>query len=298
MCAQRSGEGGIPLKPTWIIKRTSAALVRAHCPPRKQNTHKGDYGRVLILAGAESYTGAPSLAAKAALRTGAGLIFTGVPRCVYPSVASKLDAPMVFPLPDRDGKLSMDALPAILEKLHRADACLLGPGLGRSEEMDELVCAVISHCRCPLVLDADGINAVAGHMDVLRGAACPVILTPHEGEFRRLTAASEPDRIRGAEALAKETGCVVLRKGHETIITDGVQTYVNRTGNAGMATGGSGDVLAGMLAALLGQKVSPLEAAAAAAWLHGTAGDLAAEQLGQYAMGPNDLLEQLPRLLP
>ena len=286
------------MKPAWIIQQTSAALVRQHCPPRNQNTHKGDYGRVLIVAGAESYPGAPSLAAKAALRTGAGLIFTGVPRCVYPIVASKLDAPMVFPLADRNGTLSMDALPTILEKLQRADACLLGPGLGRSEELDELVCAVIDHCRCPLVLDADGINAVSEHMDVLRGAACSVILTPHEGEFRRLTAVSEPDRIRGAKALANETGCIVLRKGHETIITDGDRTYVNRTGNAGMATGGSGDVLAGMIAALLGQKVAPLEAAATAAWLHGTAGDLAAERMGQYAMGPNDLLEQLPRLLP
>ena len=286
------------MKPVWITKRTSCELVRKNCPSRKQNTHKGDYGRVLILAGAEGYTGAPALAAKAALRTGAGLIFTGVPRCVYPIVASKLDAPMVFPLSDQDGKLSMAALPAILDKLEKADACLLGPGLGRSVQSDRLVLEVIRQCRCPLVLDADGINAVAGHMDVLRGAVCPVILTPHEGEFRRLTQVSEADRITGAQRFARETGCIVLRKGHETVITDGDRTYVNRTGNPGMATGGSGDVLAGMIAALLGQGISPLEAAAAAAWLHGRAGDLAAKKLGQYAMGPNDLLEQLPRLLP
>ena len=284
--------------PTWLVQQSSYSLIKRLCPPRDQNTHKGDYGRVLILAGSEGFTGAPSLAAKAALRTGAGLIFTGVPRTVYPIVAAKLDAPMVFPLPDENGRLSPDALDVILEKLETADACLLGPGLGRSPGVDTLVLELIRRCRCPLVLDADGINAAAGHIDVLRGAACPVILTPHEGEFRRLTQAPETDRITGAMTLARETGAVVLRKGHETVITDGKKTYVNRTGNAGMATGGSGDVLAGILAALLGQGIPPLEAAAAAAWLHGTAGDRAAGRLGQYAMGPLDLLEALPRLLP
>ena len=284
--------------PTWLVQQTSYSLIKRYCPPRDQNTHKGDYGRILILAGSEGFTGAPSLAAKGALRTGAGLIFTGVPRTVYPIVAAKLDAPMVFPLPDENGRLSPDALDVILEKLETADACLLGPGMGRSPSVDMLVLELIRRCRCPLVLDADGINAAAGHIDVLRGAACPVILTPHEGEFRRLTQAPETDRITGAIALARETGTIVLRKGHETVITDGKRTYVNRTGNAGMATGGSGDVLAGILAALLGQGVPPLEAAAAAAWLHGRAGDLAAGRLGQYAMGPLDLLEALPRLLP
>ena len=286
------------MKPQWIVQQTSFSWVSKLLPIRKADTHKGDYGRVLILAGAEGYTGAPVLAAKAALRTGAGLIFTGVPRCVYPIIAAKLDAPMVFPLPDQDGKLSMAALPEVLAKLEKVDVCLLGPGLGRSGESDTLVLEVFRQCRCPLVLDADGINAVAGHMDVLRGAACPVILTPHEGEFHRLMQVPETDRITGAQRLAREMGCIVLRKGHETVITDGDRTYVNRTGNPGMATGGSGDVLAGMIAALLAQGISPLEAAAAAAWLHGRAGDLAAKELGQYAMGPNDLLGQLPRLLP
>lgn len=286
------------MRPSWIIQQTSAALVRRLCPPRVQQTHKGDYGRVLILAGAEGYTGAPSLSAKAALRSGAGLIFVGVPRSVYGIVAAKLEAPMVFPLPDEGGRLSEAALPAILSRLETADVCLLGPGLGRSPGLDRLIPQIIRACKCPLVLDADGINAVAGHKDVLRGAACPVILTPHEGEFRRLTQAQEADRILGAKALARETGCIVLRKGHETVITDGSRTYLNRTGNAGMATGGSGDVLAGILAALLGQGIPPLEAAACAAWIHGTAGDLAAQALGQYAMGPEDLLDFLPRLLP
>ena len=281
-----------------VIRQTSRALAVQSCPPRRPDTHKGDYGRILLLCGAEGYTGAPSLAAKAALRSGAGLIFLGVPRSVYPIVAAKLDAPMVFPLPDRDGKLSKDALPDILQRLEQADACLIGPGLGRSEDLDWLLPEIIKNCRCPLVLDADGINAMAAHKDVLRGRTCPMVLTPHEGEFRRLTQADEADRITGTEALAQELNAVVLRKGHETVITDGKRTYVNRTGNAGMATGGSGDVLAGILTALLGQGVPALQAAATAAWLHGTAGDLAAARLGEYAMGPCDLLEELPRLLP
>ena len=286
------------MKPAWMAKQTSAALVRHVCPVRKFDTHKGDYGRLLLICGAEGYTGAPYLAAQAALRTGAGLIFTAVPKAVYPIVAAKLHEPMVFPVADENGKLSLQALDKLLDCLKTADACLLGPGLGRSEALDELVCELIRQCKCPLVLDADGINAVAKHIDVVREAACPIVLTPHEGEFRRLTQAPETDRISGTAALAKELGAVVLRKGHRTVISDGEKIYVNQTGNAGMATGGSGDVLAGILTALLGQGVPPLKAAAAAAWLHGAAGDLAAEELGQYAMAPTDLIGQLSRLLP
>ena len=286
------------MKPEWICRRTSAALVKSVCAPRDQQTHKGDYGRVLIVGGAEGYTGAPYLAAQAALRSGSGLIFTGVPRAVYPIVASKLHAPMVFPLPDRDGKVSQKALPEILKRLKTADVCLLGPGLGAGAEQTGLVLEIVSQCACPLILDADGINAVSGHMDVLREAACPVILTPHEGEFRRLTDAQEKDRISGAIALAEKTGAIIVRKSHTTVVTDGVTTYVNKTGNAGMATGGSGDVLAGIIASLAGQGAPPLAAAAAAVWLHGTAGDLAALEYGEYAMTPTDLIGQLSRLLP
>ena len=286
------------MRAAWIVKRTSAALVGRTCSVRRPDTHKGDYGKILLICGAEGYTGAPYLAAQAALRTGAGLIFTAVPRSVYPIVAAKLHEPMGLPVPDRDGNMSLQALPKLLEHLQTADACLLGPGLGRSEALDMLVCELVRRCRCPLVLDADGINAISAHKDVLREAACPIVLTPHEGEFRRLTSAKEVDRISGAAALAKELGAIVLRKGHETVITDGDVSYVNRTGNAGMATGGSGDVLAGILTALLGQSAEPLEAAASAAWLHGTAGDLAAAELGQYALAPTDLIGQLSRLLP
>lgn len=164
----------------------------------------------------------------------------------------------------------MAALPAITARLPEMDAVLLGPGLGRSEELTRLVQAVLSVCRAPLVLDADGINAAAPHIDVLRGCACPVVLTPHDGEFLRL--GGDPraaDRTQEAMRLADRTHAVLLLKGSRTVITDGLNVYVNHTGNPGLAAGGSGDVLAGMLVSLLGQHIMPLEAAAAAAWLHG-----------------------------
>ena len=163
----------------------------------------------------------------------------------------------------------MAALPAITERLSEMDAVLLGPGLGRSEELKRLVQAVLSVCRAPLVLDADGINAVAAHIDVLRGCACPVVLTPHDGEFLRLGGDPKAaDRTQEAMRLADRTHAVLLLKGSRTVITDGLNVYVNHTGNPGLAAGGSGDVLAGMLVSLLGQHIMPLEAAAAAAWLH------------------------------
>ena len=176
---------------------------------------------------------------------------------------------------------------------------MLGPGLGRSEELKRLVQALLSICRVPLVLDADGINAVAAHIDVLRGCACPVVLTPHDGEFLRLGGDPKAaDRTQEAMRLANRTHAVLLLKGSRTVITDGLNIYVNHTGNPGLATGGSGDVLAGMIVSLLGQHIMPLEAAAAAAWLHGAAADLAAEKLGEYGMVPEDLLLRIPRLLP
>lgn len=281
------------------VRRTTSDLVRMAFPQRKMDTHKGDYGRVLMICGSEGFSGAPSLAARAALRCGSGLIEVAVPRCIYPIVASRLEAPMVFPVPDDgQGNISLQALPVLLAKLSRCDACLIGPGLGQSHQLEELVQALVREAKVPVVLDADGLNLISRHMDVLRRNGPAIVLTPHEGEYRRLTNDLETDRLSGAAALAKRTGTVVLRKGHETVISDGKKCYVNRTGNPGMATGGSGDVLAGILVSILGRGVPALEAAAAAAWLHGTAGDLCARELGQTAMSPVDLTECLYRLLP
>lgn len=282
-----------------------AAQIRQLLPVRPRFSHKGDYGRVLLVCGSVGFTGAAALAARAALRTGAGLITVATPRQVWPIVAAKLDEPMVVPMADDEaGRLSLQAAPALTQLLAKADACLIGPGLGRSEELDALVAALVGGARCPVVLDADGINAMAGHIDRLREAACPLILTPHDGEFLRLSpgAALPPAdfdiRADRAMALARQLSAVVLLKGYRTAITDGTRLYRNETGNPGMATGGSGDVLAGMLVSLLGQGLAPLEAAAAAAWLHGAAGDRCAAERGEYGMTPSDLIDAASRLLP
>ena len=272
--------------------------VHSLLPQRRQDAHKGDFGRVLLLCGSVGYTGAAAMAAQAAVRCGAGLIFAGVPDAVYPIVAAKLDEPMVFPLPSQDGKLASCAQKEILRKLPQMDAVLVGPGLGQSQGVLECVMSVLQNSTVPVVLDADGINVLSHHIDVLRESACPVIVTPHPGEFHRLGGDVTMGREAAAKALAEELGCVCLLKGHHTVITDGQTIFVNPTGNPGMATGGSGDVLSGMLTALLGQGLKPLEAAAAAAWLHGAAGDLCAKEIGQYGMLPTDMIRALPRLLP
>lgn len=266
-------------------------------PDRDAWGHKGDFGKILLLCGSRGFTGAAYFAAMGALRCGAGLVYLGVPESIYAIEAGKLNEPVVFPLPEKDGKLSQAALEDVLPRLPQMDAVVLGCGLGRSEETTAVIQAVLQQATCPVVLDADGINGLAGHMDVVRRRAWPTILTPHDGEFLRMGGQLGPDRMASAAETARDLGCIVLLKGHRTCITDGIRGYRNLTGNPGMAVGGSGDVLAGMIGGLLGQKLPPLEAAACAAWLHGAAGDLCAQELGQYAMLPSDMLQALPRLL-
>ena len=211
-------------RPVWTAQCTAGRLVRELLPVRRRESHKGDYGRVLLLCGSEGLTGAARLAAKGALRTGSGLVYLGVPEKIYPIIAAGAGSEIVFPLPcDEEGRLCMASLPAITARLENMDAVLLGPGLGRSEELTRLVQAVLLRCRAPLVLDADGINAVAGHIDVLRGCACPVVLTPHDGEFLRLGGDPKADdRTREAMRLASRSHAVVLLKGSRTVITDGL----------------------------------------------------------------------------
>ncbi len=269
---------------------TDAALISAALPKRPRDAHKGNFGRVFILAGSVGYTGAPVLAARAAVRSGSGLVFLGVPKEIWPVVAVKCDEAMPSPLPGSTGEL--------LEKIARCDAVLVGPGLGRSPESDSLVFETAKAAACPLILDADGINAVSGHIDILDGRRDRLtILTPHEGEFARLWG----EKPRGAGLIeeccsfARTHGCVLVRKGHRTVTAfpDG-EVYVNTTGNPGMAKGGSGDVLAGMILSLIGQGIPPKRAVPAAVWLHGRAGDLCAAEKGEYGMTPTDMIEHIP----
>ena len=271
-------------------------IIRTLLPPRKRDTHKGDYGKILLLCGSRGYTGAAALCAMGALRTGAGLVYLAVPESIYDIEAVKLTEPVVLPLPDREGMLCADSIPKIAELLPKMDAVLFGCGSGLGPGTEGVLKYLLEHAECPLVLDADGITLAAKHKDILRGRLMTTILTPHDGEFARLMPPDGP-RTEQTMALAKNLGCILLRKGHRTLITDGESCWENQTGNPGMATGGSGDVLAGVIVSLLGQGVGHLDAAAAAAWLHGRAGDLAAERLGEYGLLPSDLVDELPRLL-
>lgn len=280
-----------------MIRRLNHELVLSLLPDRNPWGHKGNFGKLLLLCGSRGYTGAAFFAAMGALRSGAGLVFLGVPESIYGIEAVKLNEPVIFPLPDAGGRLSADAVPEILTRLPQMDAVLVGPGLGQSEGTLAVVRAVLEKAECPVVVDADGINVLSAHRDLLRGRKLPTVLTPHDGEFARLGGVIGEDRMAAAAALAEELGCVVLLKGHETCITDGTDGYLNPTGNPGMAVGGSGDVLAGVITALLGAGLPPLEAAACGAWLHGAAGDRCAAELGQYGMLPTDMLSALPRLM-
>ena len=282
---------------TMEMKVLSHSDVLKILPDRDANAHKGNFGRILLLCGSRGYTGAAALAAMGALRCGAGLVYLGVPESIYTIEAVKLTEAIVFPLPDEDGSLSDLAVDKILQMLPQMDAVLIGPGLGQSDGTFAVLKTVLAKFFGPVVIDADGINLLAGHIDLLRGRTAPTILTPHEGEFSRITGQACKDRVAEAMAFAADNQAILLLKGHRTVITDGANCYINQTGNPGMAVGGSGDVLAGMITALLGQGVAPLQAAACGAWLHGAAGDICEKEIGQYGMLPTDMLQVLPRLL-
>lgn len=278
------------------MELTKEDVVR-YFPKRRADAHKGDFGKLLLLCGSRGYTGAPYFAAMGALRVGAGLVYLGVPESIYGIEAVKLHEPVVFPLPECGGQLSEGAVEELLLRLPRMDAVLIGPGLGLGAGCFQVLEAVLRHAACPVVVDADGITLLSRHMDILRGRTAPTVLTPHDGEFARLFGPPGPDRMESAKKAAEESGSIVLLKGHRTCVTDGTRAFTNPTGNPGMAVGGSGDVLAGIITGLLGQGIAPLEAAALGAWLHGAAGDVCAQELGEYGMLPSDLLEALPRLL-
>ena len=266
-------------------------------PDRPADAHKGTFGKILLLCGSRGYTGAAALAAMGALRSGAGLVYLAVPDSIYDIEAVKLTEPVIIPVADKDGRYAPASVEQILSLLQGKDAVLIGPGIGQSDGVEAVVCAVLEHFNGPVVLDADSINLMRMHKDILRGRTAPTILTPHDGEFVRFGGVLESDRIASAKQLARDLGVIVLLKGHQTVITDGDSVYLNRTGNPGMATGGSGDVLAGVIVSLLGQGISPLEAAACGAWLHGAAGDICEKEIGQYGMLPSDMVNVLPRLL-
>jgi hydroxyethylthiazole kinase-like uncharacterized protein yjeF len=270
-------------------------------PRRSVDSNKGNFGKVLIVAGSYGMSGAAVLCGSAALRGGAGLVRVAVPGDILPIVAAGNPCYMTAALPqDDEGRLDTAAANDLLSLARANDVVAIGPGLGRSSAMTTLLATVLDHLQMPIVLDADGLNAFDQNTAHLRRSA-PLILTPHPGEFGRLlnidTATVQAHRRQLAMGFAAENALVLLLKGHGTIVTDGRRVYQNTTGNAGMATAGSGDVLTGLVAALLAQGLEPFAAAQLGAHVHGLAGDLARDALGEVGMIAADLLAYLPRAL-
>ncbi len=267
-------------------------MVQAHFPARDPWAHKGDFGHLLTVTGSDGMVGAARLCAEAALRCGVGLLTAALPREAYPAFTAALPEAVCLPLENT----GLSAQLVLRECAAKADAVVLGCGIGRRAE--SLVWDVLSHGDTPLVLDADGINTVCLHIDKLKTIRRPLVLTPHPGEMARLTGRTVEDveahRAAVARAFAEEYDVTLVLKGHETLIAAPHRALlVNHTGNPGMATGGSGDVLAGMIGAFLAQGMEPYAAAMCAVHLHGLAGDRAAAALSQHAMLPRDLIAQL-----
>ena len=276
------------------LETITGAFVRRSLPRRDPEGHKGTFGKVLCVCGSVGYTGAPIFAGRGAVRTGSGLVFLAVPESVWPVAAVKSDEAMPFPMPEAEGRLSLLAEEPIRRRAESCDAVLIGCGLGQGWQTDALVQNLLT-IEKPLVLDADGLNALSGREELLQKRAAPTILTPHEGEFLRLGGDLSAGREAAAAAFSEKYGVYLVLKGHRTVVSapDG-RIAVNGTGNSGMAKGGSGDVLAGMILSLIGQGCGAFEACCAGVWLHGRAGDLAAADKGERGMTPTDLLEQIP----
>jgi ADP-dependent NAD(P)H-hydrate dehydratase len=268
--------------------------------PRPRDSHKGRFGHVLVIAGSRGMAGAAALCGAGALRSGAGLVRVATPAEVQPTVASFEPSYMTFPLPcDPTGCIDFAAAGPILKQLiEPATVIAVGPGLGQSPEARKLIPFLIAQTDKPLVIDADGLNALAGQTDILSGAKKPIVLTPHPGEFARLSdlpvATVQAERIdRTAAFAARAETLVVVLKGSGTVVSDGKRYYVNTTGNPGMAKGGSGDVLTGVIAALIAQKLPAFEAAQLGVYIHGVAGDIARDQNGETGLIAGDIVDAL-----
>ena len=274
--------------------------IRDLVPKRSPEGHKGTFGHVFLVATSRGFTGAGKLAAEAALRSGVGLVTVGVPASLADIVAAGLLEAMSLPLPSNESDaISHRALEPALAFAENRDAVALGMGLSTHEDTRLFVEQFIKQCHVPMLVDADGLNCISDEPEILRHAKAPVVITPHPGEMARLLERSntevQENREGVAAEFAAEYGCTVVLKGAGTVIAcaDG-STFVNPTGNDGLATGGTGDVLSGLLGGLLAQNMNPVDAACLAVYVHGLAGDLAAETYTPRAMTAGDVVESLP----
>jgi len=277
--------------------------VIAKFPKRTPESHKGDFGHILVIAGSFGYTGAAYLTAQSAMLSGSGLVTLAVGRSLYGIMATKLTEVMVRPFFEtKDCSLSLLAEKDLLNFSEKCNSIAIGPGISQNKETQALVRNLVAKSNKPIILDADGINAFVGNLDLLKKAKAPLVMTPHPGEMARLTATdvSEVQNKRKDIALkfANEYNTVLILKGHKSIVANQFgEFYINETGNVGMATGGSGDVLTGIVASFVGQGLAPFEAAILGVHFHGMAGDLAAKEKGVLSLIATDLLKKMPRVL-
>ena len=268
--------------------------------PRKPDAHKGDFGKVCIIAGSVGFSGAAALAGRAALRAGAGLVRVAVPKSILPIVASIEPSFTTIPLPeDNNGKMSPKAINVILDAIKENDVLAFGPGVGTSNAVQSNLETLIEQEKLRLIIDADGLNNLSKIKDWPDRTKANLILTPHPGEMKKLWEGlfREPlpaARQEQAGHFAKSTNTIVVLKGAGTVVTDGKKVYINKTGNPGMATAGAGDVLTGVITALCGQGLNNFDAAILGVYIHGLAGDLAAEKLGQVSLIATDIIDSLP----
>ena len=277
--------------------------VRKKLPKRKSVSNKGTYGRALCVCGSMRMTGAAVLAAGGALRTGAGLVTVAFPQSAYPAIAPKLTEPLLLPLDSNlDGTFAFSAFSGIAENAKSSTAVLIGCGLGYNKDTTRLVHSAVKEIKTPMIIDADGINALSTNIDILKEAQAPVILTPHPGEMSRICGKSVAEIIANPVAIAYEFaqkyGVTLVLKGANTVVcgTGDDEIYINATGNAGLARGGSGDLLAGMIVSLVAQGMKPFDASVCAVYLHGLAADVVAERTSMRGMLPSDVLGILPEL--
>jgi len=266
--------------------------------------HKNDFGHILILVGSRNMIGAATLTSLAAMRSGAGLVTVGIPESLNNVVQKKISSVvMTWPLKEtKEITLSLAAYPQITKRLDSFNALAIGPGLSTHSATQRLILKIIHHSKLPLVIDADALNALAKNLNLLKKNKGVKILTPHPGEMSRLTSLTkdfiEGNRQKIAKDFAKKHHCTILLKGHRTVVASPEgKTYINQTGNPGMATAGSGDVLTGIIAAFLGQGLSAFDAAKYGAYLHGLAGDLAAKKFSQTALIATDIIDHIPQAI-
>ena len=281
----------MPLKTVRTIPRL---------PPRRREAHKGDFGRILIIAGSTGMVGAPALVANAALRSGAGLVRIACPRPAQQTIAGLAPCATSFPLDaTATGQIAARAQPMLMRLIAQHDVIAVGPGLGQSPVLRKFLATLVATPDKPMVIDADGLNNLAATNQWWTRRRANLVLTPHPGEMKRLLiTAGQQDEIKDRKTTAADyaalTGTIVVLKGAGTVVTDGSKVYINKTGNPGMATPGTGDVLTGILAALIAQNMPPLDAAIKAVHVHGKAADIAARQIGQISLIATDLINTLP----